>query len=219
MTLGPSWLDPENLLSSLLANYGGLTFWIILAIIFAECGLLLGFFLPGDSLLFITGLFLAGTASGARIEMNVALAIVLLILAAVLGNAVGYWIGLKAGPALFRRPDSRLFKHVYVERTGVFFERYGARAIVLARFVPIVRTFITAVAGVGRMDVRRYLTYSALGGVLWAGGVTILGYYLGRIPWIARNLEIVLILIVLISVIPMIIEWWRHRRSSRAAAA
>ncbi len=218
LTLGPSWLDPENLLSSLLENYGSLTFWIILGIIFAECGLLLGFFLPGDSLLFITGLFLAGTASGARIEMNVPVAIVLLIIAAILGNVVGYWIGLKAGPALFRRPDSRLFKQVYVERTGMFFERYGARAIVLARFVPIVRTFITAVAGVGRMDARRYFIYSAVGGVLWAGGVTILGFYLGRIPWIARNLEIVLILIVLISVVPMIIEWWRHRRAARTAS-
>lgn len=150
--------------------------------------------------------------------MNVPLAILLLIVAALVGNIVGYWIGLKAGPALFRRPDSRLFKQVYVDRTGLFFERYGARAIVLARFIPIVRTFITAVAGVGRMDMRRYLTYSAIGGIIWAGGVTVLGYYLGRIPWISRNLEIVLILIVLVSIIPMIIEWWRHRSRSRSAS-
>ena len=182
--LGPSWLNPETMLT----NFGDIAFWVVLAIIFAECGLLIGFFLPGDSLLFITGLFIAQ----GFISMNIWLAAILLTISAVLGNAVGYWIGKKAGPALFRKPDSRLFKREYVEKTGHFFERFGARAIVMARFVPIVRTFITAMAGMGRMDFRRFLTFSAIGGVIWAGGVTILGYFLGNIEFVKKNIELIL---------------------------
>jgi len=129
---------------------------------------------------------------------------------------VGYLIGAKAGPALFRRPDSRLFKQAYVDKTQAFFERYGSRAIVLARFVPIVRTFITAVAGVGRMDRRRFFLASAIGAVLWAGLVTIAGYFLGSIDVVRDNIEKVLILIVLISILPMIVEYIRHRRQAAA---
>ncbi len=207
--LGPGWLNPETLVTTL----GTVAFWVVLAIIFAECGLLIGFFLPGDSLLFIVGLFIAAGV----ININIGLACVLLAIAAFLGNAVGFWIGWKAGPAVFRREDSRLFKKAYVERTHVFFERYGARAIVLARFVPIVRTFITVVAGVGRMSPARYLTFSAIGAVLWGAGVTLLGYFLGNVPFIKDHIELILILIVVISVIPIVIEWLRHRRQHRAA--
>lgn len=202
--LGPSWLNPETMLT----NFGDIAFWVVLAIIFAECGLLIGFFLPGDSLLFITGLFIAQ----GFISMNIWLAAILLTISAVLGNAVGYWIGKKAGPALFRKPDSRLFKREYVEKTGHFFERFGARAIVMARFVPIVRTFITAMAGMGRMDFRRFLTFSAIGGVIWAGGVTILGYFLGNIEFVKKNIELILLLVIFVSVIPIIVEWIKHRR-------
>ncbi|MEZ5117590.1 MAG: VTT domain-containing protein [Candidatus Nanopelagicales bacterium] len=211
VALGPDWLNPETLLTTL----GDIAFWVVLGIIFAECGLLIGFFLPGDSLLFVTGLFIA---SG-YITLNIWVAVVLLIAAAILGNATGYWIGYKVGPALFRRPDSRLFKQEYVDKTHEFFERYGARAIVLARFVPIVRTFITAIAGVARMDFRRYMTYSAIGGVLWAGGVTLAGYYLGTIPWVKDNVEIILIAVVVVSVIPIVIEYWRHKREKARLAA
>ncbi len=208
-SLGPDWLNPE----SLLTNLGDVAFWVVLGIIFAECGLLIGFFLPGDSLLFITGLFIA---SGA-ITLNIWLACGLLFLAALLGNVTGYWIGHKAGPSLFRRPDSKLFRKEYVDKTHEFFERYGARAIVLARFVPIVRTFITATAGIGRMDFRRYLIFSAIGGVLWAVGVTLAGYYLGNIEFVKKNIELILIIVVFLSVIPIAFEYLRHRRRSAKA--
>src|SRR5688500_1591150 len=149
--LGPEWLDPQRLLES----FGTFALIGLLGIVFAECGLLAGFFLPGDSLLFTAGLLVAtGT-----LDYPLWLTCLLITVAAVAGNLVGYGIGRKVGPALFRRPDSRLFKQEYVDKTHAFFERYGARAIVLARFVPIVRTFITAMAGVGRMNFRVYATY------------------------------------------------------------
>lgn len=210
-TLGPSWLNPENLLTSL----GDIAFWVVLGIIFAECGLLIGFFLPGDSLLFVTGLFIAQ----GFISINIWLASLLLVIAAILGNITGYWIGHKAGPALFRRPDSKLFKQEYVDKTHSFFERYGARAIVMARFIPIVRTFITATAGIGRMDFRKYLTYSAIGGVVWAGLVTIAGYFLGNIEFVKKNVEVILILVVVVSVLPIVWEYVQHRRHRTKPAA
>jgi membrane-associated protein len=206
--LGPSWMDPQQLIN----NLGDVAFWVVLGIIFAECGILLGFFLPGDSLLFITGLCIA---SGI-ISVNIWVAVILLIIAAIAGNLTGYWIGYKAGPALFKKPDSKLFRKEYVEKTHGFFEKYGARAIILARFVPIVRTFITAVAGIGRMNFRQYFAYSSIGAILWAGVVTIAGYYLGDVDVIKNNIEKVLILIVLLSVIPIVIEFIRHKRQHRA---
>ena len=209
-TLGPDWLDPEYILTS----FGDIAFWVVVGIIFAECGLLIGFFLPGDSLLFVLGLFIA---SGA-ISINIALACVILVIAAILGNLTGYWIGYKAGPTMFSKPDSKLFRKEYVEKTHHFFNRYGNRAIVQARFVPIVRTFITAVAGVGRMDFRNFAIYSAVGAVIWAAGVTLLGYFLGNIPFVENNLELILILIVFVSIVPMIFEWIRHKREKRGIA-
>ena len=204
--LGPSWLNPETMLHSL----GDIAFWVVMGIIFAECGLLIGFFLPGDSLLFITGLFIAQNF----ISMNIWLAAVLLTISAIIGNAVGYWIGKQAGPALFRKPDSKLFKREYVDKTAEVFEKYGARAIVMARFVPIVRTFITATAGMGRMNFRRFIVFSAIGAVLWAGGVTVLGYFLGNIEFVKKNIEVILILVILISLIPVFVEWVKHRRAA-----
>ena len=202
------WLKPESILTWL----GPWAMVGVAAIIFAECGLLLGFFLPGDSLLFLTGLFVG---TGAIIEPLWLVCLVLGI-AALVGNLVGYWIGAAVGPRLFDKPDSKLFKRQYVDQAHAFFEKYGARAIVLARFVPIVRTFITAVAGVARMDFRKYALYSTIGALLWAVGVTVLGYFLGNVPWVAKNVELVLVLIVLISLLPMVVEYVRHRRSSAA---
>jgi membrane-associated protein len=135
-----------------------------------------------------------------------------LTVAAVAGNLTGYWIGRKAGPPIFSRPDSRIFKQEYVDQTFAFFDKYGNRAIVLARFVPIVRTFITVLAGVGKMDPRRFMLYTGIGGVLWATGVTVLGYFLGQIDFVHDNIEAMLILIVLISILPIIFELWRARR-------
>lgn len=210
-TLLPDWLNPETLLVSL----GDWAFWGAVAIIFAECGLLIGFFLPGDSLLFVVGLFIAQ----GFISVNIWFAAAILALAAFLGNVVGYWIGAVAGPPLFSRPDSRIFKQEYVTKTHEFFEKHGGQAIIMARFVPIVRTFITATAGVARMDLRHYLTYSAIGAVIWGGVITILGYFLGNIPIVKENLELALPAIVFISIIPMIVEFLRSRgrRGTQAA--
>jgi membrane-associated protein len=163
------FLDPTHLIN---------TFGLIgiMAIVFAETGLLVGFFLPGDSLLFTAGLLVAG-----GLVAPLWLVLLLVPLAAVLGNLAGYWIGHRAGPAVFSKPDSRLFRAEYVDRSSAFFDRNGARTIVLARFVPIVRTFATVMAGASRMDFRRYAVYSVVGGIAWAGGVTLLGYWLGQI--------------------------------------
>jgi membrane-associated protein len=206
LALGPEWLRPETIITWL----GPWALVGLALIVFAECGLLVGFFLPGDSLLFTAGLFVA---SGA-IDSPLWAVCALLVAAAVLGNACGYWIGRTAGPAVFDKPRSRVFKPKHVVKTREFFDRYGTRAIVLGRFVPIVRTFITVMAGVGRMDARRYLTYSLVGGVLWAAGVTVLGYWLGQFAFVTANIELIIILIVVASVLPMVVEVLRARRQS-----
>ncbi|MFL6098996.1 MAG: DedA family protein [Actinomycetales bacterium] len=206
--LGPSWLDPNQLLDSA----GQWALWVCLAIIFSECGLLVGFFLPGDTLLFSVGLFV----SQGLVPQPLAVVCLVLSLGALLGNAVGYEIGRKAGPAIFTKPDSRLFSQHNVQRTHAFFERFGAPAVVLARFVPIVRTFITVTAGVGKMDRRLYLTYSAIGGALWATGVTLLGYYLGQFQFVRQHIQphidVILIGVVVVSVIPAAVHLLRPRR-------
>lgn len=204
LALGPEWLKPDTILTWL----GPWALVGLALIIFAECGLLLGFFLPGDSLLFTAGLFVAEGAIGTPLWA----VCLVLVGAAVLGNATGYWIGRTAGPAVFDKPQSRLFKPHHVARTQEFFDRYGNRAIVLGRFVPIVRTFITVMAGVGRMEPRRYLTYSLIGGVAWAAGVTLLGFWLGQFAVVKANIELMLVAIVVISLLPVIIEVLRARR-------
>jgi membrane-associated protein len=210
MSFLPSWLDPEVILRGM----GGWALAVLCLIIFAECGLLVGFFLPGDSLLFVAGLFVAkGT-----IETPLWLVCVLVTVCAFVGNMCGYWIGSKAGPALFSKPDSKLFKREHVAKTHEFFERYGARAIIMARFVPIVRTFITATAGVGRMDAKKFFTYSAIGALFWASGVTVLGYFLGGVAFIEKNIDAIAILIALISVIPIVVEVVKARREKKQAA-
>jgi membrane-associated protein len=201
----PAAIDPDHLLSS----FGLLG---LLIIVFAECGLLIGFFLPGDTLLFSAGLL---TATG-TLDLPVWIPLVLVPLAAILGNLTGYWIGYKAGPAVFNKPDSRLFRQEYVDRSHDFFEKYGARTIVLARFVPIVRTFATVMAGASRMRFSTYAIYSVVGGVLWGAGVTALGYYLGQIRFVRETveplIEPIIIGIVLLSLIPAAVELLRSRR-------
>jgi membrane-associated protein len=204
-----SLLDPTHLIN---------TFGLIgvLAIVFAECGLLIGFFLPGDSLLFTAGLLSAGGVAGITIAPLWVL-LVLIPIAALAGNLVGYWIGYRAGPAVFNKPDSRLFKAEYVEKAHGFFERYGARTILLARFVPIVRTFATVMAGASRMNLRVYAVYSVLGAVLWGAGVTALGHWLGRVDVIKNNIELIALLIVAVSLVPVAIEFLRARRKRGSA--
>jgi membrane-associated protein len=208
----PSWLDPDYLIRA----SGPYALWVVAFIVFAECGLFA--ILPGDSLLFTVGLFVAAKI----VSYPLWLVLIVLTVAAVAGNVSGYAIGRKIGPPLFRPRTGlmgRIFKQSYVEKTHDFFDRYGNRALILARFVPIVRTFVTLVAGVGKMDFRRFITYTAIGGVLWACGVTIAGYFLGNVSFIKDNIDIVLVLIVLISLLPMGIEFLRHRRSARKEAA
>ncbi|HEY9414993.1 MAG TPA: VTT domain-containing protein [Pseudonocardia sp.] len=201
---GASLLDPGYLISAL----GPYVLLGLCLIVFAECGLLVGFFLPGDSLLFTAGLFV----HTGLIRSPLWLVCLLLVTSALLGNVCGYWIGRKAGPAIFHREDSRLFKRQHVDRTHAFFEKYGARAIVLGRFVPVVRTFITVMAGVGQMNARHYLTYSFVGGIAWAGGVTVLGYLLGGFAFARDNIELMILGVVVLSVIPLVLEFLKARR-------
>ncbi|MBG0741501.1 VTT domain-containing protein [Paeniglutamicibacter antarcticus] len=206
----PPWLDPAVILDN-----PALGPWVVLlacAIIFAETGLLIGFFLPGDSLLFTGGLLVATGV----IHFNIWAVLALLILSAFLGNQAGYLIGLKAGPAIFNKPDSRLFKRENVQKAHAFFEKHGGKALILARFVPIVRTFVPVIVGVARMDRRHFVIFNAIGAVLWAGGVTLLGYVLGdRVPWVQKNLDLIFILIVLVSIIPIIVEFSKGYLASR----
>ena len=207
--LGPEWIQPTYILE----KFGTAAFIAVLVIIFVECGLFI-FFLPGDSLLFVTGLFI----STGQIGVPLWLACILLSAAAWAGNLSGYAIGRRVGPSLFHRPDSKLLNPEGIAKTHAFFERYGPKAIVLGRFVPIVRTFITAMAGVGKMDFRLYGTYSLVGGVLWAAGLTVLGYFLGQNAFVQKNIELIAILIVVVSVLPAVFEWWRSRNADKGAA-
>jgi membrane-associated protein len=208
--LGPEWIQPTYILE----KFGTAAFIAVLVIIFVECGLFI-FFLPGDSLLFVTGLFI----STGQIGVPLWLACILLSLSAWAGNLSGYAFGRRVGPSLFHRPDSKLLNPEGIAKTHAFFEKYGPKAIVIGRFVPIVRTFITAMAGVGRMDFRVYGTYSLVGGILWAAGLTILGYFLGQNEFVQKNIELIAILIVLVSVLPAVIEWWRSRGEQKDPAA
>lgn len=214
--LAASVLDPAELIKA-----GG--FVLLLIIVFAESGLLIGFFLPGDSLLFIAGMVAAGTFADAfpnsgEVTFGVPLWVLLgsIFLAAFLGDQVGYAFGRKVGPALFRKEESKLFKKAYVDKAQVFFEHHGPKAIILARFVPIVRTFCPIVAGVGHMEYRTFVRYNVIGAALWGVGVTLLGYFLGSVPVVRDNIEIALLLVVAVSLGPMAFEFLRHRRQAKA---
>jgi membrane-associated protein len=201
------FLDPESLI-----RQGGLL--LVSLIVFAESGLLIGFFLPGDSLLFIAG-FLTSDAGG-NVLPALPIVLVCVFAAAVIGDQVGYFFGLRVGPSLFNRPNSRFFRQEHLRKAEGFFARHGAKTIVLARFVPIVRTFAPIVAGASTMHYRTFVVYNLVGGFLWAVGVTTAGYFLGQIDVVKNNIEIAIIVIVAISVLPMVVEVWRHRRHSKA---
>ncbi|NHA70286.1 VTT domain-containing protein [Phycicoccus flavus] len=201
--LGPQWMDPQYLLDT----YGTAFFFIALAIVFVECGLFFPI-LPGDTLLFSVGIFIAG----GQLHDNLLVALVGLFLAAIAGNVVGYEIGRGVGSPL-RNHDGRIVKRAYFDQTEEFFGRYGARALVLGRFVPVVRTYITVVAGIGRMERRHFVTWSAVGAALWVLVVTLAGYFLGNVGFVKDHLELVILGIVVLSVIPMVVEYLRHRRA------
>jgi membrane-associated protein len=189
----------------------------LFGIVFAETGLLIGFFLPGDSLLVFAGLVCA-THSDAKLHLSLPVVLIGCTIAAIAGAQTGYAIGLRAGPAIFRRPDSRLFKKEYVDKAQSYFERYGGKTIVVARFIPIVRTFANVVAGVGRMPARAFATYNASGGLLWVLSVTMLGYVLGKtIPNSQDHLLEIEAVIIVLSLVPVAIELLRSRRRASSS--
>lgn len=210
--LGIDWLDPETLLKT-----GG---WVALilacAFVFLETGVLVLAFLPGDSLLFTVGLF---TATGI-IDIPIWITCTLLFLFAFAGDQMGFMIGRKLGPSIFKKEKSRFFNPENVARTHEFFEKHGPKAIIIARFLPVFRAFVPAAAGVGRMSYRHFITYNAIGALLWAVGITLLGYFLGQIPVVRQYSEVFIIVLVLIPGIPILIEAikafnaWRAKRAS-----
>jgi membrane-associated protein len=201
-----SFLAPETIIAA-----GG--YLLITIIIFAECGLLVGFFLPGDSLLFTAGLFASQGLFGLDIWVLSALCGV----AAAIGPLVGYWYGNWWGPRLFNREDSLLFRKQHLVRAHEFYERNGGKALILARFMPIVRTFAPVVAGMAKMDYTRFVIYTLVGALVWAVGVTWAGYFLGRVyPDAGKYLEYIIVVIVLLSIAPPIIHFIRDRQRSKA---
>ena len=210
-----SLTDPErliHLLSTLLSGWLG--YAALTAIVFSETGLLVGFFLPGDSLLFTVGV-VAGAG-----QLNIVLVNVLLMAAAICGDSTGYLLGRKTGPKIFSRPDSRLFKQEYVTRTHAFYQRYGGKTILFARFVPIVRTFAAFIAGVGQMPYFKFLPFSLCGGTGWVFLMTMLGYTLGNLPFVRHYFDKVILLIIFLSLLPTLIEVAKglRERQSRTAS-
>jgi membrane-associated protein len=186
----------------------------LLAIVFAETGLLLGFFLPGDSLLFAAGYAATGKLTS-KLHPNIALVCLLVSVVAIAGAQVGFLLGRAAGPSLFQREDSRLFKRSYVTKAEEVVERYGAgKAIVLARFIPIVRTFLNPLMGAGELPAQTFAKWNVVGGILWGTGVTLLGYFLGTVHVIGKNLEVFAVIVVAISFLPIAFEIRRSRRKS-----
>jgi membrane-associated protein len=216
MLLGMDWMDPNWLLE----HFGQELFWLSLVIIFVECGLFFPF-LPGDTLLFAMGLFI----SAERIDIfpgpagiELAMALVLFAVAGLLGNVAGYEIGRAIGPPLYER-DGRILKRKYFDQTSAFFDKHGNKALVIGRFVPFVRTYITVVAGVTRMERGRFFMWSAVGAVLWVLSITLLGYFLGSaFPGLGENIDKAIVVILAFSVVPIAWEWWRHRRTHAVEA-
>lgn len=210
------WMDPNWLLD----RFGAELFWLSLIIIFVECGLFFPF-LPGDSLLFALGLFFAGEKidifpGGPGLEVTIAM--LFFVVAAFLGNVAGYEIGRKLGPPLYNR-EGRILKRKYFDQTSAFFDKHGNKALVIGRFVPFVRTYITVVAGVTQMDRRRFFTWSAIGAILWVFSITLLGYFLGQVfPTLGENVDKAILAIIAFSVVPIAWEWWRHKRTNAPGA-
>lgn len=195
-------------LAELVANYGMWVYLILFLIIFCETGLVVTPFLPGDSLLFVAGALAASNTTG---EFNILILLVLLIAAAILGDAVNYLIGKFFGEKLFSNPNSKIFKQSYLEKTNKFYEKHGGKTIILARFVPIVRTFAPFVAGMGHMNYKKFGSYNIVGGVVWVTLFLLLGYFVGNIPWVQDNLKVLIVVIILVSVLPGVFEVVRNK--------
>ncbi|MEX0679407.1 MAG: VTT domain-containing protein [Pirellulales bacterium] len=220
MTMLVDWIkwlvglaQPENLRT--LVNLAGpwwVSYLILFAIIFSETGLLVGFFLPGDSLLFAAGLL------ASQEVFDAGLLIVLLSIAAIAGDAVNYYLGLQMGQRVFERGHLKLVKHSHLMAAKEFYERHGGKAVILARFVPLVRTFTPFVAGVARMGYARFVIYNIVGGIGWVTSMTLCGYFLGQVAWIRDHFELVVVIIVFISLLPVMAATLRHWRARRRAA-
>ena len=229
MTNGPGWPKVVGRMHQLLdlfhkiydvqglVRIGGLA--LIAAVVFAETGLLVGFFLPGDSLLVTAGLYCTSANAEQAPLLNIVTLNLAVMIAAIVGDTVGYWFGRKTGPALFRRPKSLLFNPEHLRRAHDFYEKHGGKTIVIARFMPIIRTFAPIVAGMGQMEYRRFLSFNVFGGTLWVLSMTLIGYFLGQIPGVKEHIEIVIILVVFLSILPGIIAALREWRKGKRAGA
>ena len=201
-------LHLDDKLVDLVQQYGTWTYAILFVIVFCETGLVVLRFLPGDSLLFGAG------SIAAKGALNIWIVMIVLFVAAVIGDTVNYQIGHFLGPKVFTE-GRRWLKKEHLERTHAFFVKYGGKTIIIARFVPIVRTFAPFVAGVGAMTYRKFIAYNVIGAALWVGTLTPAGYWFGQIPWVQKNFEIVVLAIIVISMLPMVYEWWRIRREKK----
>ena len=210
MDLLKTLIHPRELVHLIISFSGWLVYAALFAVVFAETGLLVGFFLPGDSLLFTLGVF---CSTG---ELNLAIVIPLLIAAAVIGDTTGFFLGRTAGPRVFSRPKSRLFNPQHLRDTEAFYSRHGGKTLIYARFVPIIRTFAPFVAGVAQMPYSRFIVYSVLGGVGWVTFMTLLGYGLGQVPLVQKYFDIVVLLIIAISIAPAVLQFLKSRRAATA---
>lgn len=202
-------LHLDKYLNGLIQAFGIWTYLVLFAVIFLETGLVVTPFLPGDSLIFAAGAFAAAGS------LQVGWLFLILTAAAVLGDTANYWIGKKIGPKVFTKENSRVFKKEYLDRTHRFYEKYGTETIIIARFVPIVRTFAPFVAGIGRMSYAKFLSYNVIGGIGWVALFTFGGYFFGNIPFVRDHFTLVIIAIILISLIPVLWEFLKHRREKR----
>lgn len=197
-------------LAELVAQYGMWVYAILFLILFCETGLVVTPFLPGDSLLFVAGALAALPSN----DLNVHTMVALMVIAAVIGDAVNYTIGRLFGEKLFSNPNSKIFRRSYLDKTHQFYEKHGGKTIVLARFVPIVRTFAPFVAGMGHMSYRHFAAYNVIGALLWVLLFTYAGYLFGNVPIVQENLKLLIVGIILVSILPGIIEIWRHKRAA-----
>ena len=202
------FLHLDHYLSSIIQQYGFWTHLILFCIIFCETGLVVTPFLPGDSLLFATGTF------AARGELELTVVLALLSVAAIAGDTINYWFGFLAGPKMLEREKIRWVKKEYLDRTHQFYEKYGGKTIILARFIPIIRTFAPFVAGIGTMAYPRFLLYNIMGGTFWVVAMTLLGFFFGNIPIVKENFSFVIVVIIVISILPAVIEAFRQRRQT-----
>ena len=208
-------LHIDRHLAEIIAQYGTWTYAVLFLIIFAETGIVIVPFLPGDSLLFAAGAFCAKPETG----LNVHLMAALLFVAAFIGDTVNYWIGAKVGPVVFKRNDSIFLRKKHLEQAHAFFEKYGGRAIILARFVPIVRTFVPFVAGIGGMRYSQFIAYNAIGAFVWIYFIAYAGFWFGNQPFVQKNFKLVILAIIIVSIVPIIVELWRGWRENKKSVS